>query len=211
MQHLQSQDNQTEMALCMWCTNAPTHFAYPFNLNYPQFFNCGMGYRSPDSAEAHRSFYKESRNLYCEYCGMGFFTPAESTDHAQSHRRHFCFVCGIEAHLVGRELPGQHCRVVGHDQYSVKANAKTPQTASPQIKVKKVLGHRPRSSISPYSTQRRNIQVEKDLCIGDLLKWLGGLTVGQRACVNIKAAGLGQVMDYLSDRDLLQLALVVRS
>ena len=203
------------MALCMWCANVPTHVEYPFNLNNPHFFNYGMGYRNYDSAEARRSFCKESRNLYCEYCGMGFFTPAESTDHAQSHRRHFCFVCGIEAHLPGREMPGQHCRVVGHDQYSVKANAKTPQTTSPQIKIKikikKVLGHRPKSSISPYSTQRRNIQAEKDLCIGDLLKWLGGLTVGQRACMNIMSAGSGQVVDYLSDRDLLQLALTVRS
>ena len=53
--------------------------------------------------------------------------------------------------------------------------------------------------------------MEKDLGIGDLLKWLGGLTVGQRASVDIKAAGSGQVIDYLSDRDLLQLALMVRS
>ena len=196
------------MALCMWCANVSTHVGFPVDINNPHFFNC----KHPmNSAEAHRSFCNESRNLYCEYCGMAFLTPTECTDHAQGHRRHFCFVCGIEAHLPGRKLPGQPCRVVGHDQNSVKANAKTPQIASPQIKIKKLVGHRQRSYTSPYSTQRRNIQVEKDLCIGDLLKWLGGITVGQRASVDIKAAGSGQVVDYLSDRDLLQLALTVRS
>ena len=196
------------MALCMWCANVPTLVKFPVNLDYPNFFDC----KQPmNSAEAHRSFCNESQNLYCEYCGMGFLTPAESTNHARSHRRHFCFVCGIEAHLPAREMPGQPCRVVGHDQNSVQANAKSPQIASPRIKIKKFIGHRQKSYISPYSTQRRNIRAEKDLCIGDLLKWLGGLTAGQRASVDIKAAGLDQTMDYLSDRDLLRLALAVRS
>lgn len=193
---------------CIWCANVPTHLEFPHDVSHPHNFDC----KQPmDSAEAHRSVCKESRNLYCEYCDLGFSTPAESTEHAQSHRTHFCFVCGIEARLPGRKLPGQHCRVVGHDQNSVQANAKTPQTASPQIKIKKFLGHRQRSYMSPYSTQRRNIQAEKDLCIGDLLKWPGGLTGGQRATTDIKPARSGQVVDYLSDRDLLQLALTVRS
>ena len=198
------------MAQCTWCANVPT----PLNLHYPGFFTCKhrMGYSILDSAEALCSSCKEGRNLFCGLCGMAFSTPAESTDHAQQHhRRHFCFVCGIEAHLPSRELPGQqqHSRGVGHGQNSVKANAKTP---SPQIKIKKkVLGYRQRSYDSAYSTQRQNLQVEKDLGISDLLRWLGGLTAGQRASVDIRAAGRGQVVDYLSSRDLLQLALTVRS
>ena len=195
------------MAQCMWCTDGLTHANIPPKIRYSYLFNC----ETQNSAEAHRSFCNKGRNLYCEYCGMGFSTPAESTDHAQNHHRHFCFVCGVDAHLPGRKLPGQHCRVVGHDQNSVEADAKTPQTTSPQIKIKKIIGHRPRSFISPYSTQHRNIQAEKDLCIEELLKRPGGLTVGQRACVDIKAAGSGQIMDYLSDRDLLRLALAIRS
>ena len=199
------------MVECMWCADGLTHANMMLNIKYSHLFNCENHKENCNSAEAHRSFFKESRYLDCEYCGMGFSTPAESTDHAQSHHRHFCFVCGVEALVPGRKLPGQHCRVVGHDQNSVKADAKTPRTTSPQIKIEKLIGHRPRSYNSPYSTQHRNIQAEKDLYLGKLLRRLGGVTGGQRACIEIKAAGSGQMVDYISDRDLLHLALAIRS
>ena len=193
------------MTPCMRCANVSTLVDVPQNLSYPNLLNSK---HHEASAEAHRSSCNEGRNMYCEYCGIGFSTPAESTDHAQTHRKHFCFVCGVEAHLPGRELPGQHCRVVGHDENPVKAK---PKSTNPRMKIKKTLGHRPKLYNSPYSTQHRNIHAEKDVCIGDLLKLQGGLTVEQRGCVDIKAAGSGQTVDYLSDRDLLQLALAVRS
>ena len=180
---------------------------------YSNFFDCK---HTMDLAEAHRSFWKESNNLYCEQCGVGISTPAESTEHARSHRKHFDFVRGSDAHLFGREMPGQPSSVFGRDQDSVQANAKSRQRASPQTKIKKYVSYcrvsyRRESYINPYSTQHRNVQAEKDVYNGDLLKRLGGLTVGQRASVDIKAAGSGQVVDYLSDQDLLQLALAVRS
>ena len=45
----------------------------------------------------------------------------------------------------------------------------------------------------------------------DLLKWQEGLTVEQRTSVDVKAAGPGQQADFLSDLDLRQVALMMRS
>ena len=162
---------------------------------YPNFFDCK---HTMDLAEAHRSLWNEDQNLYCEQCGVGILTPAEYTEHARSHRKHFDFVRGRDAHIFGREMAGQ-------------ANAKSRQTASPQTKIKKNVAYCRETYINPFSTQRRYIQAEKDLYNGNSLKKQGGLTTGQRASVEIKAAGSGQVVDYLSDQDLLQLALAVRS
>lgn len=145
------------MSLCTRCAKVSNEF--PLIFSWPNLLN------SKHHSEAHRSLSKENRNLYCEYCGITFSTPAESTDHARSHRRYFCFDCGIEAYLPGREQPDQHSKVIGHDQNSVKANAKTPQTASPGIEVKKTFGHGPKWYNNPYNTQRCSIQADKNRSI----------------------------------------------
>ena len=156
------------------------------------------------------SFGERTRNQNCRECGDVFLTPAENIEHARTYERRFCFICNVEAYFPLEDLPDQYCRTPEQQREYRRSNAKSSLEAPRQGNAKNAA----KSRISPFSTQHQNlkeaIQVARWIHITRVLEREGRLTVEQRESVNVKAAIPGQEADFLSDRDLGQLAKLVR-